>query len=125
MRIRITMSPSQAKKLKPTILPLCTKIEEDETNSDEWELIALIDPGQFKVLNELLQAESTSGNKGGNAARIETLSFSTAQQGDEVIWKSPLLQQRKNYSIPLPTPIRPFGLITSIRSFLDAFTKLV
>lgn len=77
------MAPQQAKKLKSTILPLCSKIEVDETSSDEWELIALIDPGQFKVLNELLQADSTKGSGGGG--RIETLSFSTAQGGDEVI----------------------------------------
>jgi ribosome maturation protein SDO1 len=42
--------------------------------------IALIDPGQFRVINELLQKEV----KGKDRARVETLSFA-AVEGDERI----------------------------------------
>jgi ribosome maturation protein SDO1 len=41
--------------------------------------VALIDPGQFKTINELLQAEC----KGKDRPRLETLSFAAVEAGGE------------------------------------------
>lgn len=78
MRIRVTMPSKDAKRLKERILPSATTVEVDETDENGWELVCLIDPGQFRVINELLNAEIKN-----SAGRIETLSFAAVQQGDE------------------------------------------
>ncbi|BGP18431.1 hypothetical protein JCM10213_001678 [Rhodosporidiobolus nylandii] len=75
MRVRITMPSKEGKKLKEKVLPLIAKVEEDDW-SEEWELVALIDPGSFRLLDDLLQKEVKGAKK------IETMSFS-AMQGDE------------------------------------------
>ncbi|KAJ1953418.1 hypothetical protein GGI12_006017 [Dipsacomyces acuminosporus] len=56
MRIRITMPVKEAKHVKDKFTPLVAQIE-DEDYSDEYELICLIDPGQFRAITDLLQAE--------------------------------------------------------------------
>lgn len=39
MRVRVTMSSKEGKKMKEKILPLVTKVEDDEW-SEEWELVS-------------------------------------------------------------------------------------
>lgn len=75
------MPSKEGKRLKERIMPLIEKVESDEWE-DEWELVALIDPGQYRVIDELLQKE-TKG-KGDQRARVETLTFA-AVDGDERI----------------------------------------
>jgi len=67
MRVRITMPSKDGKRLKEKILESAEKVEEDEFGQNDWELIMLIDPGQFKVLTELLNKEVKGGG------RMETL----------------------------------------------------
>lgn len=75
MRIRITMPNKDGKKIKDKILPLTDKVD-DEDWSDQWELIASIDPGALKTINELIQSEIKGrGN-------VETLNFTTIHEGD-------------------------------------------
>ncbi|GAA5908521.1 hypothetical protein JCM6882_001289 [Rhodosporidiobolus microsporus] len=74
MRVRITMPSKEGKKIKDKILALVAKVEDDQW-SDEWELVGLIDPGSFRLLDDLLQKE-VKGQK-----KIETMSF--AALGDE------------------------------------------
>ncbi|CDS82035.1 probable Shwachman-Bodian-Diamond syndrome protein [Sporisorium scitamineum] len=75
MRVRITMPSKDGKKLKDKLLSLTDKVE-DEDWSDEWELIASIDPGALKTINELIQSEIKGrGN-------VETLNFTTIREGD-------------------------------------------
>jgi len=69
MRIRVTMPKVDGERLKEKVLGGAEKVEKDEVQAEQWEVIMLIDPGQFKVINELLQKESKG--KG----RIETLTF--------------------------------------------------
>ncbi|KAJ3997902.1 Shwachman-Bodian-diamond syndrome protein, partial [Lentinula boryana] len=69
MRVRVTMPIADGKRLRDEILEGSEKVEEDEMGQNEWEVIMLIDPGQFRVINELLQKESKG--KG----RIETMTF--------------------------------------------------
>ncbi|BGP26541.1 hypothetical protein JCM10295v2_005494 [Rhodotorula toruloides] len=72
MRVRITMSSKEGKKIKEKVLPLIAKVEEDEW-SDEWELVGLIDPGSFRLIDDLLQKEVKGAKK------IETMSFSAVE----------------------------------------------
>lgn len=88
MRVRVTIPTKDGKRLREQIIEGAEKVEVDEMGQDEWEVvrivntalahlaysqlrtqILLIDPGQFRVINELLQKESKG--KG----RIETLTF--------------------------------------------------
>lgn len=79
MRIRLTMPSKEGKRLKEEILNNVETVEEDEW-SEQWELVALIDPGSLRIINELLQKEV----KGKDRARVETLSFA-AMEGEERI----------------------------------------
>ncbi|KAF5377246.1 hypothetical protein D9615_006406 [Tricholomella constricta] len=69
MRVRVSMPTADSKRLREKITEGAEKIEDDETGQEEWEVIMLIDPGQFRVINEILQKEC----KG--RGRIETMSF--------------------------------------------------
>ncbi|KAJ4485487.1 SBDS protein C-terminal domain-containing protein [Lentinula aciculospora] len=69
MRVRVTMPSADGKRLREKVLEGGEKVEENEVNQDEWEVILLIDPSQFRVINELLQKECKG--KG----RIETITF--------------------------------------------------
>ncbi|KAG9047571.1 hypothetical protein FS837_001976 [Tulasnella sp. UAMH 9824] len=75
MRVRITMPIKDGKRLKEQIHGSAEKVEEDDMAGDEWETILIIDPGQFRVLNELLSSES-SALKG--KGKIETLTMAGA-----------------------------------------------
>ncbi|KAG8698918.1 hypothetical protein FRC09_006942 [Ceratobasidium sp. 395] len=70
MRIRITMPSKDGKRLKEQILQGAEKVE-DEDWGEDWEVTILIDPGQFRVLTELVQSDKELKGSG----RIETLSF--------------------------------------------------
>ncbi|KAK4057002.1 hypothetical protein OIO90_001902 [Microbotryomycetes sp. JL221] len=82
MRVRISVPSKEGKRIKDKVLALVAKVEDDDW-ADEWELIGLIDPGSFKLIDELLQTEVKPG-KNTAPARIETLSFSVVE-GDEKI----------------------------------------
>ncbi|CAE7139098.1 unnamed protein product [Rhizoctonia solani] len=73
MRVRITMPAKDGKRLKEQIVQGADKIE-DEDMGEEWEIIMLIDPGQFRILTELVQSDKELKGNG----RIETLSFSAS-----------------------------------------------
>ncbi|PWZ03575.1 SBDS-domain-containing protein [Testicularia cyperi] len=75
MRVRISMPNKDGKKLKEKVLALTDKVE-DEDWSDEWELIAFIDPGALKSINELIEQEIKGRGK------VETLNFTTVREGD-------------------------------------------
>jgi len=76
MRIRVTMPVKDGKRLKDKLLEGAETLEEEDWGTESWEAILLIDPGQFKVITELLQSELKG--KG----HIETLSFA-AVAGDD------------------------------------------
>lgn len=99
------MPTKDGKRLKEQVVGAADEVEEDEFGSDEWEVVSLgsvllslglyalccfcscatflvqillIDPGQFRVLTDLLQKE-TKGK-----GRMETLNFATVQGEGEV-----------------------------------------
>ena len=87
MRIRVALPKADADKLRTKIVESAEKVETEESPADEWEAVSpsqrryeqlevypllqtmLIEPSQFRVINEILQKEC----KG--RGRIETLTF--------------------------------------------------
>ncbi|OAV88212.1 hypothetical protein PTTG_09155 [Puccinia triticina 1-1 BBBD Race 1] len=88
MKIRLTVpTTKESKKLKPIILESTTKVELDETDEDQWELIALIEPGQFKFISDTLnQFHLKNNSTSAPRFKLETLSLTAEQvEGDEVL----------------------------------------
>ncbi|KAF8973842.1 Shwachman-Bodian-diamond syndrome protein-domain-containing protein [Flammula alnicola] len=75
MRIKLSLPIADAEKLREEVLKSAEKVEHDETGQTEWGITMLIDPGQFRVINELLQKEC----KG--RGRLETLAFAATASG--------------------------------------------
>jgi len=69
MRVRVTMPTKDGKRLRDQIVEGAEHIEDEEMGQNEWEAVMLIDPGQFKIVNELLQKECKGKGK------LETLTF--------------------------------------------------
>jgi ribosome maturation protein SDO1 len=85
MRVKVAMPAEDSKRLREKIIEGAETIEGDETGQEEWLVVRpshfsmtsfpiipqvmLIDPGQFRIINEILQKEC----KG--RGRIETVSF--------------------------------------------------
>ncbi|KAF8167873.1 SBDS protein C-terminal domain-containing protein [Crassisporium funariophilum] len=69
MRIKVSLPVADATRLREKVLEGAEKVEHDETGVEDWEVTMLIDPGQFRVINELFQKEC----KG--RGRLETLTF--------------------------------------------------
>jgi len=69
MRVKVTVPVAQLEPVKDDILASAEKVEEEQAGEADWEATLLIDPSQFRVLNELLQ------KKAEGKGRIETLVF--------------------------------------------------
>ncbi|KAI1785410.1 Shwachman-Bodian-diamond syndrome protein [Ganoderma leucocontextum] len=69
MRVKVSMPKADAERVREKVLESAESVEKDEQGGDEWETVLLIDPGQFRLINELLQKEC----KG--RGRLETLTF--------------------------------------------------
>ncbi|KJA29330.1 hypothetical protein HYPSUDRAFT_32737 [Hypholoma sublateritium FD-334 SS-4] len=76
MRIKISLPAEDAERLRAQIIEGAEKVERDDTLESGWEITMLIDPGQFRIFNELLQKES----KG--RGRLETLAFAATVGGN-------------------------------------------
>lgn len=62
MRIQVNVgSTKDAKHIKEKLKPLCASIEHDDWNTGTMALICLIDPGQYKTIDDLVRKE-TKGN---------------------------------------------------------------
>ncbi|KAJ3368690.1 hypothetical protein HDU91_000354 [Kappamyces sp. JEL0680] len=57
IRLRVAMPISLGKRCKDQLVGLCTSIE-GESWDDEFELTALVEPGNFKTLTELVSRET-------------------------------------------------------------------
>ncbi|KAF7306461.1 Shwachman-bodian-diamond syndrome protein [Mycena indigotica] len=69
MRIRVILPTADSTRLHDQIVSGAETVESEETGETEWAAVLLIDPGQFRVINDLLQKEC----KG--RGRIETLAM--------------------------------------------------
>ncbi|KAJ1999102.1 hypothetical protein GGI04_004718 [Coemansia thaxteri] len=78
MRIRLLMPAKDAKRLRERLLELIATVE-DEDRDEQYELLALIDPGNYRAITDLLAAEA----KG--AANIEILSLRDVKDEDTTL----------------------------------------
>ncbi|KAI8847662.1 SBDS protein C-terminal domain-containing protein [Chytridium lagenaria] len=78
MRVRLVLPSKDGKRLKDRITPLLSEIQDEDWDED-YELICLIDPGNYRVLNELVATE-TKGR-----GTFEVLNVRTGVEGDEQI----------------------------------------
>ncbi|KAF8633912.1 hypothetical protein AX15_001098 [Amanita polypyramis BW_CC] len=69
MRVRVFVPTEDIDQLREKLLQGAEKVENEEKGQSDWEAVMLIDPGHFRVLNELLRKEC----KG--RGRLETLTF--------------------------------------------------
>jgi len=76
MRLRIALPAKEGKKLKEKLLPLIASVE-DEDYSDGYELICVIDPGNFRNISDLIQKE-TKGK-----SQLELLNLADTREGDQ------------------------------------------
>ena len=81
MRIRVTMPAAVGKKVQERLSELVENVE-SESKSSEWEIVASIDPGSLRTINEMLEGESRG------AAIVETLAHNTtpATTGYNDLW---------------------------------------
>lgn len=81
MKVRLTASGNanvkEAKKYADNIKALLEEVEDEEWDSSLWEIVAFIDPGNFRKLDEAVQTES----KG--KVSIEVLDTAVIQQGED------------------------------------------
>ncbi|KAJ3057221.1 hypothetical protein HK097_010581 [Rhizophlyctis rosea] len=78
MRIRIVLPNKEGKRLKEKLTALIARIE-DEDWGEEYEAVCVIDPGNFRGINDLIQTE-TKGR-----GQVEMLSIRDTEDGDEVM----------------------------------------
>ncbi|KAI9343444.1 ribosome maturation protein SBDS-like protein [Zopfochytrium polystomum] len=76
MRLRIVLPGKEGKRVKEKIAGLIDSVE-DEDFGDEYELICLVDPGQFRSLTETVAAE-TKGR-----GQVDVLNVKDVAEGDE------------------------------------------
>jgi len=72
MRIRVTMPTASIDDLRQKLLDGVDKLEHEDTGGEEWSGTMIIDPGQFRVISDLLN-KSVKGK-----GRVETLTFNTS-----------------------------------------------
>ncbi|KAI0063156.1 Shwachman-Bodian-diamond syndrome protein [Artomyces pyxidatus] len=74
MRIRVTFPASEAPRIRDRLLESVETVEREDATGNDWSGTLLIDPGQFRVISDLMNKEV----KG--QGRVETLTF-TATAG--------------------------------------------
>ncbi|XP_076245822.1 SBDS ribosome maturation factor [Calliopsis andreniformis] len=79
MRLRVLVSGKEARKLRDKIIKLITKLETEEWNNGTLNLVCLIDPGQYREINELIRSE-TKGS-----GLVELLNLKEIVEGEEVL----------------------------------------
>jgi len=75
MRIKVSMPTEDGDRLREQVTACAEKVEIDNVTQADWEVTMLIDPSQFRLINELLEKEC----KG--RGRMETLSFAATASG--------------------------------------------
>ncbi|KAJ3413611.1 hypothetical protein HDV05_007755 [Chytridiales sp. JEL 0842] len=76
MSLKIVLAGKDGKRLKDKLTPLLGEVEDEEWG-DDYELICSIDPGNFRVITDLISTE-TKGR-----GQIEVLSVKKITEGDE------------------------------------------
>lgn len=79
MRLRVLLSGKEARKLRDKVVKLTTKLESENWENSGLDLVCLIDPGQFREIDELVRSET----KG--IGRLEVIDLKEITEGDELL----------------------------------------
>lgn len=79
MRVKVTTGGKEATKLRDKIVKLSTKVEGEDWESGNLNLTCLIDPGQYREIDQLVRSE-TKGN-----GILELLNLREVIEGEEVL----------------------------------------
>ncbi|XP_063620497.1 ribosome maturation protein SBDS [Cydia splendana] len=79
MRVRILLTGKDARKTKEKVVKLTTSVEEESWDSGNANIICLIDPGNFRNLDELIRTE-TKGS-----GQFELLNLKEMVEGEQAL----------------------------------------
>lgn len=79
MRVQIVFGGKDAKKLKEKLHKLFNTVESEDWSNGSATIVALIDPGQYRVVDELLRADTRG------AGTLELLNLKEMVEGEEVM----------------------------------------
>lgn len=79
MRIKVVFTGKEAKKLKDKIVKICTTIEDDDWDNGTVTLVGLIDPGQYRTIDDMLR-EDTKGT-----GTLELLNLKEVVEVEEIL----------------------------------------
>lgn len=79
MRLRVLISGKESRKLREKIIKLATKVESENWDGGNLNLVCLIDPGQYREIDELVRSE-TKGT-----GILELINLKEVTEGDEVL----------------------------------------
>lgn len=79
MRLRVLISGKEARKLREKIAKLATKVESENWDGGNLNFICLIDPGQYREIDELVSSE-TKGT-----GILELINLKEITEGDELL----------------------------------------
>jgi len=79
MKIRLATSGKETRKLRDKVVQLASKIETEEWDGGHLNLTCLIDPGQYREIDQLVQSET----KG--AGILELVNLKEITEGDELL----------------------------------------
>lgn len=79
MRVRITLNGKEARKTRDKVVKLAMSVEEENWEAGAANIVCLIDPGNFRVLDEMIRAE-TKGN-----GQFELLNLKEMVEGEQAL----------------------------------------
>ncbi|XP_014231729.1 ribosome maturation protein SBDS [Trichogramma pretiosum] len=79
MRLKMSISGKEARKIREKLVKLIATIENEDWNSGTLDMVCLIDPGHYRAIDEIVRSE-TKGS-----GFIELLSLKEITEGDEVL----------------------------------------
>ncbi|XP_058796869.1 ribosome maturation protein SBDS [Phymastichus coffea] len=79
MRLKITISGKEVRKIREKLVKLLSKIESEDWDSGTLNLVCLIDPGHYREIDELIRSET----KGSGI--LELLNLKEITEGEEIL----------------------------------------
>lgn len=79
MRLKITIPGKEAKKLREKVIKLAKTVESENWDNGTLHLICLIDPGQYREIDELIRSETK------RTGLLELLNLKEITEGDKVL----------------------------------------
>jgi len=79
MRLQLIIPGKEARRLREKVVKLTSKVESEDWDGGTVCIVCLIDPGQYRAVNDVVQTE-TKGQ-----GQLELLSLMEVTQGEEVL----------------------------------------